>query len=263
MASPQAPSFGSSVATIFKLSIVRLVRGRKLRLGVLAMALVVTAAIAARYVAGEDIEPNDLVREAVRLGFFSLLCYLLPYLFAAGAISEEAEGRTLPYLLMRPTSRVAMTLGKWLASSVAASGVLVVGVLLLHVGAWATDPGEMIDQLTPTLKIAGALTLLAFLYSAICLFWGALVIEAGGVISILYLAFFEFAMGKLPGPVRFVSMNYLATQLAGLPKGGFYEEYVPDVETWICGAVIVALTMVFVGLSSLVTSTSELGFGKA
>jgi ABC-type Na+ efflux pump permease subunit len=263
MASPQAPSFGSSVAVVLKLSMVRLVRGRKLRLGVLAMVLVVLSAIAARYVAGENIEPAELVQEAVRLGFFHLLCYLLPYLFAAGAISEEAESRTLPYLLMRPISRVAMTLGKWLAAALTSSAVLVVGVLLLHVGAWATEPGEMIDQLGPTGKIMGALVLLSFLYSAICLFWGALVIEAGGVISILHMGALEFAFGKLPGPVRFVSMNYLATQVAGLPKGGFYEEYVPDVETWICIAVIVGLTLLFVGLSSLVTQISEFGFGKA
>lgn len=263
MAAPPVPSFGSSVATVFQLSMVRLVRGRKLRLGVLAMALVVLAAIAARYVAGDAVEPAELVEEAVRLGFFHLLCYLLPYLFAAGAISEEAEGRTLPFLLMRPAGRFALTLGKWLAASVTAALVLVLGVLFVHIGAWATDPGEMIDQIGPTLKIAGALTLLAFLYSAICLFWGALVIEAGGVISILYLGALEFAFGKLPGPVRFVSMNYLATQLADLPKGGFFEEYVPDVETWVCGLAISVMTLLFLGMASLVTQTSELGFGKA
>lgn len=263
MAAPPVPSFASSVATVLKLSLVRLVRGRKLRLGILAMVLVVVAAISARYVAGDAVEPAELVEEAVRLGFFHLLCYLLPYLFAAGAISEEAETRTLPFLLMRPASRVALTLGKWLAASITAAVVLIAGVLLVHVGAWATDPGEMIDQIGPTLEIAAALTLLSFLYSAICLFWGALVIEAGGVISILHLGALEFAFGKLPGPVRFVSMNYLATQLAGLPKAGFFAEYVPDVEGWVCATVIGVVTLVFLGLASLVTQTSELGFGKA
>jgi len=262
MAAP-IPTFGASVTTVMRLSLIRLVRGRKLRLGMLAMILVVSAAIAARYLVGDAIEPEQMVEEAVRLGFFNLLCYLLPYLFAAGAISEEAESRTLPYLLMRPVSRFALTVGKWLAASLTASAVLVVGVILLHVGAWMTDPGQMIDELGPSARIAGALVLLSFYYSALCLFWGALVIEAGGVISIMHMGFFEFAFGKLPGPVRFISMNYLATQLADLPKGGFYEEWVPDVELWMCGAAVVAMTLLFVGLSALVTQVSELGYGKA
>lgn len=258
-----APSFGSSVATTFKLSMVRLVRGRKLRLGVLAVLLVVIASIVARYVAADAIEPVDLVQGSVRLGFFHLLCYLLPYLFAAGAISEEAETRTLPFLLMRPASRGALTIGKWAAAALSSSVLLLVGVLLVHVGAWATEPGEMIEQIGPTLEVGGALVLLSLLYSAICLFWGALVIEAGGVISILHMGALEFALGKLPGPVRFGSMNYLATQLAGLPKAGFFEEYVPDIETWICAVAISAMTLLFLGLSVLVTANSELGFGKA
>jgi ABC-type transport system involved in multi-copper enzyme maturation permease subunit len=270
MAAPQAPSFAAAVATTIKLSLVRFVRGRKLRLALLATGLVVIAAVSARYAAGEasadagaGIEPEELVQAAVRLGFFDLLCYLVPYLFAAGAISEEAESRTLPYLLMRPIGRTAMTIGKWLAASVTSCVVLGLGVLLVHVGAWATDPGHMIDEIGPTLEIVGALCLLSFLYSALCLFFGALVIEAGGLLSIVYMAFMEFFVGSLPVAARAGSMNYLATQLAGLPKGGLLPEYAPDVETWICGLVIGVMTLVFLGLATLVTNTSELGFGKA
>lgn len=262
---PPVPSFGAAVATTIKLTLVRFVRGRKLRLALLATALVVLAAVSARYAAGDDagIEPEDLVDAAVRLGFFDLLCYLVPYLFAAGAISEEAESRTLPYLLMRPASRTALTIGKWLAASITSCVVLAVGVLLVHVGAWATDPGHMIDEIGSTLEIVGALCLLSFFYSAVCLFFGALVIEAGGLLSIVYMAFMEFFVGSMPVVARVASMNYLATQLAGLPKGGLMPEYAPDVETWIAGVVIAVLTLVFLGFATLVTNVSEFGFGKA
>jgi ABC-type transport system involved in multi-copper enzyme maturation permease subunit len=265
MPAPPAPSFAASVGTTIQLTLVRLVRGRKLRLALLATGLVVIAAISARYAVGENatVTPNDLVEGAVRLGFFDLLCYLVPYLFAAGALSEEAESRTLPYLLMRPIGRTALALGKWLAASVTSAVVLAAGVLVVHVGAWATDPSNMIDEIGPTLEIIGALCLLSFFYSAVCLFFGALVIEAGGLLSIVYMAFMEFFVGSVPAAARYGSMNYLATQLAGLPKGGLLPEYAPDVETWIAAVVITVLTAIFLGLAVLVTNVSEFGFGKA
>jgi ABC-type transport system involved in multi-copper enzyme maturation permease subunit len=264
MASMSAPGFGGSFATVFRLSLVRLVRGRKLRLGVVATMLVVIASIGARYaVSGTEIEPETLVQQAVSLGFFGLLAFLLPFLFAAGAISEEVEARTLPYLLIRPVSRTALILGKWVAAALCAGGVLVVGVLLLHVGAWATSPGDMVDQLGPTARIAGALVLLAFYYSAVCMFWGALVPEAGAVIAILQLAFVEWILGAMPLVARLLSMNHHASQLAGLPVGGILPDTVPSVELWICALVVVVLTLLFVALSAAVTQLSELGFGKA
>ena len=265
MPAPPVPSFGAAVGTTIQLTLVRLVRGRKVRLALLSTALVVIASVAARYAVSENAEvtPHDIVVGGVQLGFFDLLCYLVPYLFAAGALSEEAESRTLPYLLMRPIGRTALALGKWLAASVTSALVLAAGVLVVHVGAWATDPGRMIDEIGPTLEIIGALCLLSFFYSALCLFFGALVIEAGGLIAIVYMAFMEFFVGSVPAAARYGSMNYLATQLAGLLKGGLMPEHAPDVESWIAALVIVVLTMLFLGLSVLITNVSEFGFGKA
>lgn len=264
MAAIPVPGFGSSFATIFRMSLVRLVRGRKLRIGALATVLVVAAAIAARYaVSDADIEPELLVQKAVSLGFFGLLSFLLPFLFAAGAISEEVETRTLPFLLIRPVSRTALILGKWLSAAACAAGLMIIGLVLLHVGAWATDPGDMIDQLGPTAQIAGALVIIALYYSAVCMFWGTLVPEAGAVIALLHLAFVEWILGSLPLVVRLFSMNHHASQLAGLPIGGIAPDTVPVIELWISGVVLAMMTLLFVGLSALVTQLSELGFGKA
>lgn len=256
------PGFGSSVVAHARLGFVRTVRGRKLRLGAVATALVVIAAVTSRYLADEA-EPAEVVKTAVRLGFFWMLAFLLPFLFASGAIAEEVENRTLTFLATRPAGRFALTLGKLIVAWTFSAGLLVVGVLLLHVGAYATTPSDMIDELGDSMRYAGALALLAACYSAICLFWGALVVEASGLISTLHLAALEFVFGFLPGVARFASMNYFCQQLAGLPRGGFGADWVPDVSLGICAGIVVVVTLIFVGLSALVVETSEVGFGRA
>ncbi len=259
-----APSIdiGRGTVAMFRLSWLRMIRGRKFRLGIIATLLVVAAAVIARYVAKES-TPAEVVESGVSVGFFGLLVYLLPFLFTSGAIAEEVEARTFPFLALRPAGRGAIVLGKYLASAAMSVLLLALGVLVLHVSSFATEPTSMIDELPRTLRAMSSLSLLALTYSAICLFWGALVVEAGGFLSVLYLVVMEFGLSWLPSFLRLGSMNYLASQLAGLPKGGFYPEWVPDIELWIGGLVIAIVTGLFLGAAALVVRTSELGFGKA
>ena len=256
------PGFGTAVAAHARLGFVRTVRGRKLRLGVIATALVVIAAVASCYLADEA-EPAEVVKTAVRLGFFWMLAFLLPFLFASGAIAEEVENRTLTFLATRPAGRLALTLGKLIVSWTFSAGLLVSGVLVLHVGSYATTPSDMIDELGDSMRYAGALALLSACYCAICLFWGALVVEASGLVSTLHLASVEFVFGFLPGVARFASMNYFCQELAGLPRGGFGVDWVPDLSLGVCAAAVVTVTLIFVALSVLVVETSEVGFGRA
>lgn len=256
------PDLATSVLAVFRLNFKRMLRGRKLRFALVALVLVVGATLTARYVVDPE-DPHLLVEDAIRVGFFGLLAYLLPFLFNSGAIAEEVETRTLPYLLLRPTGRFGLTLGKYLSGATLAFALLAGGVLLLHAGAYVTEPSAMIDNIDDTLRMIGALGLLTLCYSAICLFWGALITEASGLMSTLHLGAIEFALGMMPFAIRFVSMNYWATQIAGLPKGGFLSDTVPDVETWIAVVVVTSVTLLFLGGATLVVRTSQFGFGKA
>ncbi len=262
MSKHAVPSFGGSILAHAHLGYVRAVRGRKLRLGAFATMLVVVAARTAAQLATEATS-EDVMRTAVRLGFFWMLAFLLPFLFASGAIAEEVEGRTLTFLAMRPAGRVAMTLGKLLVAWGFSSGLLAGGVLLLHLAVYATHPTELIDNLGDTFRYVGALALLALCYSAICLFWGALVVEASGLISTLHLASLEFVFGFLPGVARFLSMNFFCQELAGLPRGGFGADWVPELSLWVSGGVVGVVTLLFLGFSILVVEMSEMGFGRA
>lgn len=262
MSPPPVPSFGSAVSASLRLAWKRLLRGRKLRLGAAAVVLVVVAAVAVRYLLDPP-EPERVVEAAVRVGFLNMLVFLLPFLFTAGAIAEEVESRTLPYLTLRPAGRIALTLGKYVAGASRRMLRLAAGVLVIHVASFVTEPTPMIDELPDTLRMIGSLSLLALCYSALCLFWGSVVVEAGGLLATLHLAVIEYGFSWLPGLARFLSMNHFASELAGFERGGWGADSVPDVETWICALVIGVATLVFLALGSVVVRTSELGFGKA
>jgi ABC-type transport system involved in multi-copper enzyme maturation permease subunit len=259
---PPVPTLGAGTAAVFRLQWRRLVRGKKLRLGSVAVGLVVLAVTAARY-AQEASDPTEVMRAGTQLGFFTMLAFLVPFLLTSGAIAEEVESRTLAYLSSRPVARLGLTLGKYLAGVVASVLLLAGGLLLMHVATFLTVPGSMIDELPTTLRAASALTLLALLYGAICMFWGAVATEAAGIVSALYLAIVEFAFSFLPGIFRLASMNYLAQQLAGLPKAGLHPELVPEVAPWVPFAAIVPMGAGFLLLAALVVATSEYRFGKA
>jgi len=262
MSPPPVPGLGAATAAVFRLQVTRLVRGKKLRLGALVTGLVVLAVLAGRY-AQDTMEASAVVEEGISLGFFTMLVYLVPFLLTSGSIAEEVESRTFTYLSTRPIGRLALTLGKYLAGVALGAGLLVAGLLLLHVGAYLTTPTPMIDELPSTLRAIGAVLLLTLLYGAICMFWGAIATEAAGIVSFLYLAVVEFAFGLLPGIFRFISMNYHASQLAGLPKGGIRPDLVPDVEAWGPLAAIVVMTLAFLGFAAMTVSMSEYRFGKA
>jgi len=262
VSAPPLPGFGASVVAVFQLSVRRILRGKKLRVGGAAVALVIFAIIAARYAQGSD-DPSELVGLGIGLGFFDFLVYLLPFLLTAGAIAEEVEGRTFQYLASRPVSRFAMALGKYLAGTTLSIALLVGGLLVLHVGCYLTTPTPMIDELPATLRAAGVLTMLTFLYGAICMFWGAVATEAAGIVSALYLAVMELGFGKLPFFIRFISLNFLGAELAGLPRRGLLPDTVPELVVWAGAVAIPVVTITFLAFVAMVVSSSEYRFGRA
>lgn len=257
MSTPALPTFAQSTASVFQFQWLRITRGKKLRFGVVAVLLVVIGVLAARY-AGTPSEVASTFKSGVRLGFQLMLVMLLPFLFMSGAIAEEVEGRTFVYLASRPTSRAALTAGKFLAGTLAASVLTAVGLLVLYVGCFVTTPAAMGEHFREFARALLATELLVFSYSAICLMWGAIAVEAAGIVSALYLVVVEFAFSFVP-VLKLISLNYLASAVSGdrpEPSELFsrFEFVVPG---WIATAVIVGVGFLFYGLASLVIRMSE------
>lgn len=264
---PAAPSFGSSMLTVTRLQLRRLIRGRKLRLATTAVVVLLAATAAARFAPADEIVGSaetiaaNTFESGTRWGIFGLMVFLTPFLFLAGAISEEVEGRTLTFLIARPVDRFALTFGKYLAGTAVVLLVLLPAELLLYVIAFGATPGafgEHLGELGITLL---SLTMLGSTYAAICLFFGALVPEAGGVLSALYLGIVEFLGGMLPGVFRVISMRYLAGEIAGLERGGLFVESAPDITLAMGGAAMALVLLFFLGFTGVLVRTNEYRFG--
>ena len=262
MSPPPTPSVANAIASTARLSWLRVVRGNKLWVALVAVALVVLSITGARY-AQDGRGGADILKEGVNLGFFNLLVFLVPFLFTSGAIAEEVEGRTFHFLTSRPISRFSLLIGKYI-SGVGMSALLLLGALLLtHLATLATDPTAMFEALPDTARAGGALLMLTMLYGAICMFWGAVAPEAAGTLSVLYLAVMEFGFGSAPFFLRVISLNFLGKELAGLPRGGLLAETVPELPVWAGAAAIPTVTLIFLGLAMVTITTSEYRFGKA
>jgi ABC-type transport system involved in multi-copper enzyme maturation permease subunit len=267
MSAPPVPSLGRAVAAVFRMQATRTLRGKKLRLAIVALGVVLAGALAARYLL-RDPDAERLaaaVKNDIDYGFLHLLVYLLPFLFASGSIAEEVEGRTLAYVVARPVSRLALVLGKYLCAVAFVVPLLVGGILLLHAGALVTSPAQLGELLPGTLRAAGATALLACAYVALCMFWGTLAVEAAGIVSTLYLAVVEFGFSLVPGIFRCLSLNYLAQQLAGMDKGGpaLFLEITPDVAPAVAGPVLGGATFLFLALAWAATAGNEFRFSRA
>lgn len=262
MASPELPNVFTSTLTVARFSAKRILRGKKLGLALVSTLLVVATVVVTRYLSDEAL-PTDVMQIGTRWGFFGLLAYLLPFLFTAGNIAEEVEGRTFVYLASRSLGRLPVVLGKYLAGVGFAAVFLLVGLLLMHLGVFAASPSALVDALPETGRAAASLVLLSLVYGGICSFWGAVIPEAGGIVATLHLAILEFLFGWMPGVFRLLSMSYMARQLAGLERGGLMVDTVPAIEPLVAAGVLMVAALLLIMGSALMVQLSEYRFSKA
>ena len=270
MSAPPSPGFAASTMAVARLAALRVLRGRKLRMALVA-TLVVVLFPAVVALVKDDADAATVVKGGIDWGFYRLLVFLLPILFTSGTVGEEVEARTLHFLAMRPLPRASIALGKFLVGAGAALAVFWIGLLALHLIGYAASPTLLVEQFGDTARAGGAGSLLLATYCAVCLFWGTLVPEVGGMASIIWLGVVEFFFGLLPGIFRFLSASHWARELGGIERAGWAVieilgrelVSVPEVDLWIGAAVVGGELVLFLGLALLIMQTAQLRFGKA
>jgi len=252
---PPVPSLGASIGIHARLQALRLMRGAKLKLALAAtVPMVAAVGIAANF--GDD--PLDTLRNGYRLALFGLLGYLLPFLFASGAISEEVESRTFTYLASRPASRLGMVFGKWLTGVAFSAALLSGAAIIMHVSALASSPTLFVDELGMLGRTVGALTLLSAGYCALTMFFGALLPSAAGLVGGLYLAIIEFIMGLLgPGYLPLLTLHHHTLLLSGASP-----DLEPVVQLSVAAALVLAFTLIWIGLAALAVVPREFREGS-
>lgn len=247
---PPVPSLGASIGIHARLQALRLMRGAKLKLAVAAtLPMIIAVGVSANF-ADDALET---LQSGYRLALFGVLGYLLPFLFASGAISEEVESRTFTYLASRPASRLGMVFGKWLTGVAFSAALLAAAAILMHVSALAKSPTLLVDQLALLGRTIGALTLLSAGYCALTMFFGALIPAAAGLVGGLYLAIIEFIMGSLgPGYLPLLSLHHHALLLSGADP-----DLEPVIKLSVALALMLAFTLSWVGLCCLAVVPRE------
>lgn len=157
----------SALATLFRMTVERLARGRRLVVLVVLFALPAGIALLAR-----KYNPDYDARQIEE----ALIFYMIPHalvpltalLFASGLIQDEVEEQTLTYLLMRPLPRWSIYLVKLLALLVVAGVVTAVFTTAAYAAIHWGDP-ELWTTIVPgrAPKVAALLCLALVAYSSV------------------------------------------------------------------------------------------------
>lgn len=158
-------------------------------------------------------------KSVTEFAVFSLLAFVLPFMFGTVLIAEEVSSRTLPFVFSKPLSRPTVLLGKYLAAAALAVPLLLAAAALFFVITLAATGEADGASALLLLRTLAAAALLGAYYTAICLLWSAALPGEANIAAAVHLAVFEFALGKAPGFLRFASGNRLARMLAGLDMG--------------------------------------------
>lgn len=195
-------SFGTLLTTIFKHTVVSTLKSRKTVFLGLAMLLPVLGA--GLYLSGGGASGVDIYTKLVDHAVVTFLLPLVCLFYGGPTVVEEIEGRTATYLFLRPVSKPAIFLGKYLAAAVSALVVVLIPLVPTYLLCMAAggDVGENFKFFLQTFISVGvgclsytavfAALSAAFARSILAgvLFW--IVVEAG----LSFIPVLEFATQK-------------------------------------------------------------------
>jgi len=194
---------------VMTLTIRQFIGGRAVR--VVAALSFLPAVFALVYLLNPDAEDaGRFLRDAILDGlFFPTLLPITVLILATGALGNEIEDRTLPYLTLKPLSRLRIVLEKWLGAITVAIPIICLGLLVTCL---LVLRGETSDY---TRTIAGALAATAI---GICAYTGifilmSLVIQRALLFGIIYTFILESILGRYLSGVRVLSVRYYVVSI--------------------------------------------------
>lgn len=219
--SARIPSTATVLATLVRVTLLRLSRGRALAVSVL-IALLPLALAAALNGRSHTMEPVNVVQ--------FLVLVLLPPMFVASSLGEEMEDRTTTYLWSRPIPRWSVVVGKLLAL-VPVSLVLVVGGFFLSYDVAMGHPPAAIAIAAMIGGVIGISTLSAGL--------ATLVPKHGMSLSLAYLIIIDLPIGAIPASINHISITHQVQMLVD-PTSGTIQ---PAITLAVIAAVWLAIAM--------------------
>jgi ABC-type transport system involved in multi-copper enzyme maturation permease subunit len=187
-----------------------------------------------------------------------VVCLLGLLLWATPVIQTEVEGKTWPYLAVRPCGKVPILLGKYLTA-----------VLWTALAAWLAILLSLV-MVTPRVGAASLAAVLAAMvgfssltYGALFVLFGVLFLRRGMVVAVAYTFIFEFLVSWVPAMVNRCTVQY---HLRNLMAKWLPEAYVPpwarqltsDAPPWQHVLFLLGMIAVLLTAASLVLRRRQL-----
>jgi ABC-2 type transport system permease protein len=142
----------------------------------------------------------------------AVVATLLPFtvmILATGALGNEIDDRTLPYLTLKPIGRLRIVFEKLIGSVVVAVPIILAGLAATYVIVFRSNSG---DHLRLLWAMVSSATVAIVAYSAIFILI-SLLINRALVVGIIYSLVWESLLGQfLPG-LRVVSVRHFTTSI--------------------------------------------------
>lgn len=195
MATTRTLSPGSLISTIYATDLRRLVFARKTL--VLFCVQLLPVIFASIYVFTQNVDSLSMFSDTVEGVVFYFLIPLAAIFYGGPVLVDEMEGRTLTYLTLRPVPKPVLYLGKWLAATTVAVGLVLIPMIALLIIVLLASGGEVGMSLTTSFQIFFASIAGMACFTAIFAALGAL---AGKSLfaGVLYFVIFEIIFAALP-----------------------------------------------------------------
>lgn len=196
-------SFGSLLSAVLLFHLKQGFKSRKTI--ILAVVMLLPIAGGVLYLTGDGTDGIGFYKDMVE---HIMLTFLVPLvcLFQGGpAVVEEIEGRTITYLFLRPVSKPAIFLGKFVAAAVISSVLVIIPLVILFFVCYAA--GEAPDNAFQVLgQTSVSLLVGCFSYNAVFATLGA-VFGWSLLAGIIFWAGGDFLMSSVP-ILEFGTQNY-------------------------------------------------------
>ncbi len=247
-------SFGSLLTAILLFHLRHGIRSRKTI--ILAVVMLLPIAGGVLYLTGDGTDGIGFYKDMVE---HIMLTFLVPLvcLFQGGpAVVEEIEGRTITYLFLRPVSKPAVFLGKFVSAAIISTALVILPLIVLFFVCYAA--GEPPDNAFQVLgQTVVSLLVGCFSYNAVFATLGA-IFGWSLLAGIIFWAGGDFLMSLVP-ILEFGTQNFHLRNAASLvdTKPGPLDRLVGleeaiDIPLWGSYGALIALVLIALVVGSWV-----------
>ncbi len=205
-------SLWASTRVYARLAWLSLKRGRLLWI---CAALALLPALASGVLLAEGNGGRDLYDNLLEIYFYFVVPFV-PTLLLASAVGDEVDGKTYTFLFARPAPRLALLLGKWLSSTIAAAAIIGAAVAL----AWGLSMTRLSTEFGPELvhflRSEAAALLGVVVFGALAITIGSVFVKHPLVAALIYWLAVEATLGSTPLIVNVVALSWHLRNLADL-----------------------------------------------